>query len=78
VAERSPSGAAKIEARMSALFTLLRLQPYAGIKTLVPGIRRIFLTPYPYLLGYDVGEDEIVVLRFQHASLNPARRPGRA
>ena len=78
VAARSPAGAAKIEARLSAIVTLLQLQPDVGLKTHVPGVRRIFLTPYPYLVDYDVGEDEIVVLRFRHTSRRPTRLPERA
>jgi toxin ParE1/3/4 len=44
----------------------------------VPGIRRIFLTPYPYLIDYQIGDDEITVLRFRHTSRDPASVPGRA
>ena len=56
---------------MRAVLSLLRLQPHAGAKTRIPGVRRVFLTPYPYLIDYYVGDDEIVVQRFRHA----ARRP---
>ena len=31
----------------------------------------MFLTPYPYLIDYYVGDDEIVIQRFRHT----ARRP---
>ena len=78
VAARSPSGAAKIAARLSAILTLLLLQPHAGLKTRLPRVRRMFLTPYPYLIDYDLGDDEIVVLRFRHTSRNPVPIPGRA
>ena len=78
IAERSPSGAAKIEARLSAILTLIELQPDAGLKTSLPRVRRIFLTPYPYLIDYDVGDEETVVLRFRHTSRNPAWIPGRS
>jgi toxin ParE1/3/4 len=78
VAERSPSGAARIEARISAMLALVQIQPHAGVKTRLSGVRRIFLTPYPYLIDYHAGEDEIVVLRFRHTSRNPSSVPGRA
>ena len=78
VAERSPSGAAKIEARVRAILTLVQVQPHAGVKTRLPGVRRIFLTPYPYLIDYHAGEDEIVVLRFRHTSRNPSSIPDKA
>jgi plasmid stabilization system protein ParE len=77
IAERSPAGATKIEARLSTILMLLRLQPQAGLKTRLPRIRRIFLTPYPYLLDYDLGDDEIVILRFRHTSRSPASIPER-
>lgn len=78
VAERTPSGAAKIEARMSAVLMLVQIQPHAGLRTRISGVRRIFLTPYPYLIDYQVGDDEIVVLRFRHTSRNPSSVPARA
>ena len=71
VAERSPQGAAKVEGRMMAILALLQVQPRAGVRTRIPGVRRVFLTPYPYLIDYFVGENEIVVQRFRHT----ARRP---
>ena len=30
--------------------TLLQLQSFVGRKTTIPGVRRVFLTPYPYLI----------------------------
>jgi plasmid stabilization system protein ParE len=71
VVVKSPAGAANIEGRMRALLTMLQIHPHAGAKTRLPGVRRIFLTPYPYLIDYAVGDDEILVLRFRHT----ARRP---
>ncbi len=47
---------------------MLQIYPHAGVKTSLPGVRRLFLTPYPYFIDYLVGEDEFVVLRFRHAS----------
>jgi plasmid stabilization system protein ParE len=41
----------------------------------MPGVRRIFLTPYPYLIDYFVDDDEIVVLRFRHTARNPSSLP---
>jgi plasmid stabilization system protein ParE len=45
VAERSPSGAAKIEARITAILKLLQIQPHAGARTQLPGVRPHFLDP---------------------------------
>jgi len=44
IAARSPAGAAKIEARLTAIVTLIQLQSFAGRKTGIPGVRRIVLT----------------------------------
>ncbi|CAN7257140.1 type II toxin-antitoxin system RelE/ParE family toxin [Pararhizobium sp. LjRoot235] len=71
IAEQSPQGAAKVEARLMIILTLLRHHPHTGSKTPISGVRRIFLTPYPYLIDYYCGNDEIVVQRFRHI----ARRP---
>ena len=71
VAARSPQGAAEIEARLRAITALLQLQSLAGRKTSVPGVRRIFLTPYPYLIDYFADDEEIVIQRFRHTARKP-------
>ena len=45
VAEPSPSGDAKIEARLRAILALVQIQPQAGVRTRLSGVRRIFITP---------------------------------
>jgi toxin ParE1/3/4 len=72
IAVRSPKGAANVESRLLALLAMLQIHPHAGVKTRLPRVRRLFLTPYPYLIDYLVGDNELVVLRFRHA----ARKPG--
>ncbi|PXW65238.1 type II toxin-antitoxin system RelE/ParE family toxin [Methylobacterium sp. B4] len=72
VRDRSPQGAAKIEARLSYLLRILQEQPYLGVRTSVHGVRRVFLTPYPYLIDYYLG-DEIVVQRFRHTARRPLK-----
>lgn len=54
------------------MLSVLLEQPFAGQATNRQGVRRIVLTPYPYLIFYRVTDSEIVVLRFRHA----ARKPG--
>ena len=68
IASPSPEGAANLEARLAAMVTLLQLQSFVGRKTTIPGVRRVFLTPYPYLIDYYVGDDEIVIQRFRHTA----------
>ena len=45
--------------------------PYVGARTSLPGVRRLFLTPYPYHIDHFVRDDEIVVQRFRHAARKP-------
>ncbi|MEL6064443.1 MULTISPECIES: type II toxin-antitoxin system RelE/ParE family toxin [unclassified Methylobacterium] len=71
IATQSPQGAAHVEARLTALIAVVRDHPYVGARTSMPGVRRLFLTPYPYLIDYFVGDDEIVVQRFRHAARKP-------
>jgi toxin ParE1/3/4 len=71
IASKSPKGARNVGARLSALFALLQERPLAGHRTTNPKVRRIALTPYPYLIDYHTTSTEIIILRFRHA----ARRP---
>jgi toxin ParE1/3/4 len=73
LAKQSPQGAAKVAARMSLILTLLQQYPHTGSKTKISGVRRVFLTPYPYLIDYYAGADEIVVQRFRHAMRRPVK-----
>jgi toxin ParE1/3/4 len=72
IAARSPDGAARVEARLTAIAALIQQQSLVGRKTSVPGVRRIVLTPYPYLIDYYVGDDEIVIQRFRHTARKPS------
>lgn len=76
IATESPQGAANVEARFSEIVAFIRQHPHAGKRTTVSGVRRVFLTPYPYLIDYFVGNGEVVVQRFRHAARNPATIPG--
>ena len=71
IAARSPQGAAHVEARLRAMAALLQMQSFVGRKTSVAGVRRVYLTPYPYLIDYFVGDDEIVIQRFRHTARKP-------
>jgi toxin ParE1/3/4 len=68
VAARSPQGARRIRARIEAMGALLQEHPFAGHRTSNPRVRRIVVTPYPYLLDYHATASEIVILRFRHAA----------
>ena len=71
IATQSPGGARNVQARIQAVMQLLLQYPYIGRATGRPGIRRVVVWPYPYLLTYRVGNVEIVIRTVRHG----ARRP---
>jgi len=78
LAELSPQGASRVEARLQSVTKLLLLHPFAGRATSRAGVRRFVLSPYPYLLDYRVRDDTIIVMRFRHgarATIDPPTIP---
>ena len=63
--------ARKVQARIQAVPQLLLRYPLAGQATGRGDIRRMVVSPYPYILTYRVSEDEVVLRTLRHA----ARRP---
>lgn len=78
IADRSPQGARKVQARIAEIIALLSEHPYAGPLTDDPGLRYITTTPYPYLIFYEIAEaeDEIVIIALRHGARDPSSRPG--
>ena len=70
---RSPRGAAHVAERAEAVLAVLLDHPNAGQATSRQGVRRVILTPYPYVIYYRVTAAEIVVMRFRHAARRPHR-----
>jgi toxin ParE1/3/4 len=64
----SPQGANHVRERIQTLFRLLAQHPYAGQATDLPGVRRLTLSPYPYLIFYRVTDNEVIVQRMRHTS----------
>lgn len=71
IAERSPSGARRVSDRISATVDLVKHYPHAGQATSRKHVRRIVLTPYPYVIFYRHTATEVVVMRFRHAARKP-------
>jgi plasmid stabilization system protein ParE len=71
LAARSPRGAARVRERILTIVTLLQLQPYAGHVTSRPGVRRLAVAPFPYVVDYRIAGEDLIVMRFRHG----ARRP---
>jgi len=78
IAKESPQGARRVRDRLHAVTSLLIEQPRMGQPTDLEGIRRLLVSPYPYLIFYRVTEDAVVILRVRHAARNPSGAPGRA
>jgi plasmid stabilization system protein ParE len=72
IAERSPSGARNVEARFRHVFELIGRYPEAAERVEQrPDVRRMPLGRYPYAVYYEIGREEVTVLRIMHG----ARRP---
>jgi len=78
LASRSPQGARKVLSRMRALAGLLPEHPRMGTRTDDPSIRRLVVTPYPYLIFYEIGAEEIIIHAVRHAAREPSSMPGSA
>ena len=72
----SPQGANHVRERIQTLFRLLEQHPYAGQATDLPGVRRLTLSPYPYLIFYRVTDSEVIVQRMRHTSRQPRSASG--
>jgi plasmid stabilization system protein ParE len=71
VKEQSPLGARRVQARIQAITDLLLQHPKVGQVTSNGRLRRMVASPYPYLIFYEVTQDDIVIHGVRHA----ARRP---
>jgi plasmid stabilization system protein ParE len=75
IADRSPQGAARVHARIRAITELLLQHPLAGARTDDSSIRRMPTTPYPYVVFYEVVNDEIIIHAVRHGARDPGGNP---
>jgi plasmid stabilization system protein ParE len=54
---------------------MLTKHPRVGQPTILGQLRRIAATPFPYLLYYQVMNDEIVVIAVRHGAREPMAGP---
>ena len=78
IAAHSPQGARRVQARIQSLTDLLLRYPGIGTRTNDPAIRRMTVTPYPYLVFYEATETELIVHAVRHAARDPSGMPGSA
>jgi plasmid stabilization system protein ParE len=58
------------------VINLLSTHPAMGARTDDPTIRRLTATPYPFLIFYEITEDEIIIHAVRHAAQDPSGMPG--
>jgi toxin ParE1/3/4 len=75
IADRSPPGATRVQARIRAILELLLRHPFAGAVVDDPSIRRMPTTPYPYVIFYEVLDDEIIIHAVRHGARDPGGNP---
>jgi toxin ParE1/3/4 len=76
IATHSPQSAARVHARIEIVANLLLSHPRIGVRTEDPRIRRINTSPYPYLIFYEIADDEIIIHAVRHGARDPAGMPG--
>ena len=78
LAPHSPRGAARVQGRIKTFVDLLPSHPFIGGRTDDPTIRRLVVTPHPYLVFYEVGDDEIIIHNIRHSARDPSTMAGSA
>jgi plasmid stabilization system protein ParE len=71
IRDRTPQGAARVAMRTETVLAVLLDYPHAGQRTDYHGVRRVALTPYPYVIFYRATPAEIIVMRFRHTARKP-------
>jgi plasmid stabilization system protein ParE len=72
IAAQSPQGAERVQARIRSIIDLLTAHPRIGRRTDDPAVRRLTTSPYPYLVFYEIGSDEIIIHAVRHAARDPS------
>ena len=75
IAEQSPQGVRRVQARIQTIISLLLRHPHAGQLTSKRRLRRVVVYPYPYLIFYSVSEEEIVIHGVRHGARRPSSMP---
>lgn len=78
IGAQSPQGPKRVQAKIKSVIELLPRQPLIGTRTDDPSMRRLVVTPYPYLVFYEPAADEIIVHAIRHAARKPIATPGRS
>lgn len=76
VAAHSPHGARRVQVRIQSVIDLLLHHPRVGRRTEDPSIRRMTASPYPYLIFYEIADDELIIHAVRHAARDPSGMRG--
>src|SRR5260370_42114141 len=68
IEKQSPQGAHKVHARIQRLINLTLDHPQMGARTSSQRLRRLVARPYPYLIFYEVSDDEILIHGVPHSA----------
>jgi len=76
IAAESPRGAKRVQARIHAIIDLIAEHPQIGPRTDNPAIRRMAVSPYPYLVFYEPMPDQVIIHAVRHGARDPSGMPG--
>ena len=76
IAVASPQGARRVQKRIQDVVNLVLVHPEIGVRTDDPTIRRLTTPPYPFLVFYEITDDEIVIHAVRHGARDPSGMPG--
>jgi toxin ParE1/3/4 len=54
---------------------LLSEFPFSGSKTRIPWLRRLVIAPYPYLLFYEVNQEDVIIHAIRHSTRDTQSMP---
>jgi len=76
IAARSPQAAERVQSRIKTIIDLLLQHPQIGRRSSDSVVRRMSVTPYPYLIFYEETETEIIIHAIRHSARAPSSMPG--
>ena len=77
ISASSPIGAGRVQKRIQDVINLLVTHPEIGLRTDDPDVRRLTTTPYPFLVFYEIGSQEIIIHAIRHGARDPGGMPGK-
>jgi toxin ParE1/3/4 len=72
---KTPQGCRRVQQRIQAFIEVIARHPHVGRQTDDPAIRRMATTPYPYLIFYEVTDEDVIIHAIRHSARNPSSMP---